>query len=43
MALGETIRAYDGTFLIWHNKDGSLIGILVSHVDDLTFCRTELF
>ena len=37
MVLGGTKSAYDCTLFMW------LIGILVSHVDDLAFCRTELF
>ena len=41
MALGWAISTYDCTLFLWHNEDGSVIGILVSHVDDLAFCGTE--
>ena len=39
--LSAVRSAYDDAMFIWHNKDGTLMGILVSHVDDFVFGGCE--
>ena len=33
-----TISSYDNTLFLWHDENGELFGMLVSHVDDFAFC-----
>ena len=40
-ALGGKTSLYDNALFLWHNKDGSLNGMVVTHVDDFVYCRTE--
>ena len=41
--LGGVVSAYDSALFLWHNSDGRLSGILVSHVDDFAFCGDQHF
>ena len=40
-ALGGKTSLYDKALFLWHNKDGSRNGIVVTHVDDFVYCGTE--
>ena len=40
--LGAVVSNYDQAMFMWH-RDGKLIGILVCHVDDFTYCGTQTF
>ena len=41
--LGGVVSAYDSALFLWHNSDGRLKGMLVSHVDDFAFCGDQQF
>ena len=41
--LGGVVSAYDSAVYLWHNKDETLCGMLVSHVDDFAFCGDSYF
>ena len=41
--LGGAVSAYDSALFLWHDSNGRLSGILVSHVDDFAFCGDQQF
>ena len=41
--LGGEVSTYDNTLFLWHDDNGMLIGILVSHVDDFAFAGSQNF
>ena len=41
--LGGSISAYDSALFLWFDSDGTISGILVSHVDDFAFCGNQQF
>lgn len=44
LELGATVSTYDNALFLWHEKgDGTLMGVLVSHVDDFAFCGNDKF
>ena len=43
LSLGATISAYDNALFLWHDDNGELFGMLVSHVDDFAFCGNARF
>ena len=36
--LNGKVSTYANAMFLWHDADGELEGILVSHVDDFVFC-----
>ena len=40
-AQGGKTSLYDNALFLWHNKDGSLNGMVVTRVDDFVYCGTE--
>ena len=43
LQLGGVVSAYDSALFLWHNSNGRLSGMLVSHVDDFAFCGDQQF
>ena len=43
LQLGGVVSLYDNAMFLWYDDGGSLIGILVSHVDDFAFCGNDFF
>ena len=43
LQLGGTVSAYDSALFLWFDSDGTISGILVSHVDDFAFCGNQQF
>ena len=43
LSLGAAISAYDNALFLWHDDNGELFGMLVSHVDDFAFCGNAKF
>ena len=43
LGLGAIISAYDNALFLWHDDNGELFGMLVSHVDDFAFCGNPRF
>jgi hypothetical protein len=43
MQLGGTQSAYDSALFIWHNADGTVRGIIASHVDDFIYTGNKSF
>jgi hypothetical protein len=43
MQLGGTQSAYDSALFIWHNGDGTVRGIIASHVDDFIYTGNKSF
>ena len=41
MKLGGKVSQFDNALFLWHNEDGSIIGILALHVDDFVYCGTS--
>ena len=41
--LGGVVSTYDNALFLWHDDNGMLIGILVSHVDDFAFAGSQYF
>ena len=42
-SLGANVSAYDNALFLWHDDNGKLFDMLVSHVDDFVFCGTATF
>ena len=43
LSLGATISTYDNALFLWHDNNGELFGMIVSHVDDAVFCGNARF
>ena len=43
ISLGAVQSLYDSALFIWHSDDGTLSGIVASHVDDFIYCGTDAF
>ena len=43
LKLGGVQSAYDSALYIWHNEDGTVKGIIGSHVDDFIYSGNQLF
>ena len=43
ISLGAVQSLYDSALFIWHGDDGTLKGIVASHVDDFIYCGTDAF
>ena len=41
--LGVVVSTYDNALFLWHDDNGMLTGIPVSHVDDFAFARSQNF
>ena len=41
--LGGVVSIYDNALFFWHDDNGMLIGILVSHTDNFAFARSQSF
>ena len=41
--LGGKSSIYDDAMFMWHDNNGELIGLLVSHVDDFVYCGTAFW
>ena len=39
--LNGKVSSYANAMILWHDTDGELEGILVSHVDDFVFCGSD--
>ena len=43
LQLGGYVSVYDSALFLWFDADGTINGILVSHVDDFAFCGDQRF
>ena len=41
--LGGVVSTYDNALFLWHDENGMLIGVLVSHADDFAFAGSQNF